>query len=87
MRSLTLPDGSNWQLETVDEPRPSGAAPHDPGRRRTVAERTWAWVRCVGPTTEFRLMFAAAWEVWSDATLVRAIDAELERTRSVPRAD
>jgi len=86
MRSLALPDGSLWRLEAVSESIPSGDTPVDRRRRRSLSNRSWVWVRCQGPALEFRLMFGAAWALWSDAALARALEMELDRLRPLPRA-
>ena len=86
MRTIRLPDDSLWHLETVVERSLSGHSLRSRRKRRTVVRRAYVWVRCAGPGIEFRLMFAATWDLWSEATLARAVAAERERLAAVPRA-
>ena len=85
MRVIRLPDESRWQLETVVD-RPTSGRRRERARRRARSRRTYVWVRCVGPGVEFRLMFAATWDLWSEAALSRAVTEERERLAAVPRA-
>ena len=80
MREIQLSDGSSWQLETVQEHVPPGDR-----HRRARERRTYVWVRCIGPQLEFRLMFAATWELWAEAALAGVVEAELARLAAAAR--
>ena len=87
MREIRLSDGSSWRLETAVDSPPSNESSQDRRRREaTVARRSYVWVRCVGSDVEFRLMFAAAWELWSETALAGLIAAERDRLAEGSRA-
>jgi hypothetical protein len=72
MRDIRLRDGSVWRLETIED-LGNGA------RLKRREHLTYVWVACSNGEVEFRLMFAATWELWSDRFLVEALEREIAR--------